>query len=72
MTIAVAAEIAPAKTIIPIINKLKELEENKQLNWMQTKIIGLYHGKSSEKILKQISNETYSIGQGRRGNVALR
>lgn len=68
MTIAVAAEIAPAKTIIPIINKLKELEENKQLNWMQTKIIGLYHGKSSEKILKQISNETYSIGQGRRGN----
>ena len=67
-TIAIAAEIAPAKTIIPVVEKLKDLEKEKSLNWDKTKIIGLYHGESSKDILNEISDEIYSIGEGRRGN----
>ena len=67
-TIAFAAEVAPAKTIIPIIEKLKELEGNGGLNWGKTRFIGSYHGESSKDILNSVSDELYSIGEGRRGS----
>lgn len=68
LTIAIAGEIAPSKTYIPIINKLRKLENENKLNWDKLHIIGLYHGESSKELLDAISDETYSIGEGRRGN----
>lgn len=53
MKIAVAAELAPAKTIIPILEKL------------DAEIIGLAHGNGAEELLKPYCSEIYSIGQGR-------
>lgn len=65
--IAVAGEITPSKTIIPIIQKLREYEKEGKLNFKINKIIGLYHGESSKDFLKPYSDELYSIGEGRRG-----
>ena len=56
LTIAIAAEIAPAKTLIPVIKKLRLLESQNKLNWKKTKIIGLYHGESSKQFLNNISD----------------
>lgn len=68
LTIAIAAEIAPAKTLIPVIKKLRLLESQNKLNWKKTKIIGLYHGESSKQFLNNISDECYFIGEGRGSN----
>ena len=63
--IAIACELAPAKTIIPIIEKLKELESHDKLSWRKTNFIALIHGEGTEQILKSHVNETYPIGKGR-------
>ena len=68
--IAIACELAPAKTIIPIIEKLKELQAYNKLNWKKTNIIALSHGEGTEQILKPYVNEIHSIGTGRSGGVA--
>lgn len=65
--IAIAGEITPAKTFIPIIERLKELDKEDKLNFKINKIIGLYHGESSKDFLKPYCDEVYSIGEGRRG-----
>ena len=65
--IAIAGEITPSKTIIPIIERLRELEREGKLNFKINKVIGLYHGESSRSFLEQYSDEVYSIGEGRRG-----
>ena len=65
--IAIAGEITPSKTIIPIIEKLKEREGEDKLNFKLNKIIGLYHGESSKSFLEPYCDELYSIGEGRRG-----
>ena len=61
MTIAIAAEITPAKTIIPIIKKIKLLESKNKLNWENSKIIGLYHGDSVKNILSPFCDECFSL-----------
>ncbi|MDR2966647.1 MAG: hypothetical protein LBU74_01720 [Methanobacteriaceae archaeon] len=66
--IAIACELAPAKTFIPVIKKLKELESYGKLNWKKTKILALGHGEGTEQILKPFVNEIYSIGKGRSGD----
>ena len=65
--IAIAGEITPAKTLIPIIERLNELEKENKLNFKINKIIGLYHGESSKDFLEPYCDELYSIGEGRRG-----
>ena len=65
--IAIAGEITPSKTIIPIIEKLRERENEGKLSFKINKIIGLYHGESSRDFLESYCDETYSIGEGRRG-----
>lgn len=65
VTIAIACELAPAKTLIPIIKRLKELEKDGKLNWDKSKIIGLTHGSGVQELIKQYCDETYSIGEGR-------
>ena len=65
--IAIAGEITPSKTIIPIIERLRQLEKEDKLNFKINKIIGLYHGESSKAFLEPYSNELFSIGEGRRG-----
>ncbi|MCL2157583.1 MAG: hypothetical protein FWH54_06140 [Methanobrevibacter sp.] len=65
--IAIACELAPAKTLIPIIENLKELESQKKLNWEKTNIIALSHGEGVKNILKPHVEEIYSIGKGRSG-----
>ena len=65
--IAIAGEITPSKTIIPIIEKLKEREAEGKLSFKINKIIGLYHGESSRDFLEPYCSEKYSIGEGRRG-----
>ena len=65
--IAIAGEITPSKTIIPIIEKLREFEKEGKLNFKLDKIIGLYHGESSKSFLEPYCDEVYSIGEGRRG-----
>ena len=67
LNIAIAAEIAPAKTIIPVLDKLKELDANDKLNFKIGKIIALYHGLPAKNLLEDYCNEFYSIGEGRRG-----
>ncbi len=53
MKIAVAAELAPAKTIIPVLEKL------------DSEVVGLAHGNGAEELLNPYCSEIYSIGQGR-------
>jgi UDP-N-acetylglucosamine:LPS N-acetylglucosamine transferase len=53
MKIAVAAELAPAKTLIPVFEKL------------DAEVIGLAHGNGAEELLTPYCSEIYSIGQGR-------
>ncbi len=65
--IAIAGEITPSKTIIPIIEKLREREKEGKLSFKINKLIGLYHGESSKDFLEPYCDETYSIGEGRRG-----
>lgn len=65
--IAIAGEITPSKTIIPLIQQLKELESENKLNFKISKIYGLYHGESSKILLEPYCDELYDIGQGRRG-----
>ncbi|KZX16376.1 hypothetical protein MBCUT_08680 [Methanobrevibacter cuticularis] len=74
INIAIACELAPAKTIIPIIKRIKflEKEEKDYLNWNKSKIIGLTHGKGVKELLKPYCNEIYSIGQGRGGGKVKR
>ncbi|RBQ22650.1 hypothetical protein ALNOE001_17110 [Candidatus Methanobinarius endosymbioticus] len=65
ITIAIACELAPSKTIIPVVKKLKVLEKEKGLNWDKSKLIGLTHGKGAEELIKPYCDEIYSIGKGR-------
>jgi UDP-N-acetylglucosamine:LPS N-acetylglucosamine transferase len=65
--IAIACEFAPAKSLIPIIERLKELESYNELNWRKTNVIALSHGEGTEQILKSHVDEIYSIGKGRGG-----
>lgn len=65
ITIAIACELTPAKTIIPVIEKLKDLEKEKTLNWDKSKIIGLTHGKGVKELLNPYCDEIYSIGESR-------
>lgn len=53
MKIAIAAELAPARTLIPVLEKL------------DFEIIGLAHGTGSKELLAPYCSEIYSIGQGR-------
>ena len=53
--IAIAGEITPSKTIIPVIQRLKELDSEDKLNFEIDKIIGLYHGDSSKDLLEPYS-----------------
>lgn len=65
VTIAIACELTPGKTLIPIIKRLKELEKDGKLNWEKSKIIGLTHGSGVVELIKPYCDETYSIGEGR-------
>ncbi|WP_297980914.1 hypothetical protein [uncultured Methanobrevibacter sp.] len=67
MNIAIAGEITPSKTIIPLIERLRELEKDGNLDFKINKIYGLYHGESSREFLKPYCNQVFSIGEGRRG-----
>ena len=67
LNIAIAAEIAPAKTIIPVLEKLKDLDADDKLNFKINKIIALYHGLPAKELLQDYCDEFYSIGEGRRG-----
>ncbi|WP_295722203.1 hypothetical protein [uncultured Methanobrevibacter sp.] len=67
-TIAVACEIAPAKTIIPVLKLLRKFESEKKLNWEKTRIIGLVHGDGASELIKPYCDDIYYIGQGRRAN----
>lgn len=60
MNIAVAAETAPAKTLIPVIEKLND------------KIISLTHSDGAGKLLGPYSSEVLSIGEGRRNTTIKR
>lgn len=60
MNIAVVAEMAPAKTLIPVIEKL------------DSKVLALTHGGGVENLLKPYSYETIPIGQGRRNAATKR
>lgn len=53
MKIAVIAEMAPAKTFIPIIKKL------------DADIVGLTHGYGAEELLDEFCTEMYPIGESR-------
>ena len=65
--IAIAGEITPSKTIIPLIQRLRELEKEGKLNFNINKIYGLYHGASSKELIEPYCDEVFDIGQGRRG-----
>jgi len=65
ITIAIACEIAPGKTFIPIIRRLKELEKDGALNWSKSKIIALTHGSGVEELIKPYCDEMRPIGEGR-------
>ncbi|MDO5850009.1 MAG: hypothetical protein Q4P14_02240 [Methanobacteriaceae archaeon] len=67
LNIAIAAEIAPAKTIIPVLEKLKDLDLEDKLNFKINKIIALYHGLPAKDLLQDYCDEFYDIGEGRRG-----
>ena len=65
ITIAIACELAPAKTLIPIIKKIKKMESLGKLNWKKSKIICLTHGSGVKGLIKPYCDEFYSIGKGR-------
>lgn len=67
-TIAVACEIAPAKTLIPVLKLLRKFESEKKLNWEKTRIIGLVHGDGAKELIEPYCDDIYYIGQGRRAN----
>lgn len=60
MKIAIAAELAPARTLIPVLEKLN------------AEIIGLAHGPGAEELLTPHCSQIYSIGQGRRAGARKR
>jgi hypothetical protein len=60
MNIAVVAETAPAKTLIPVIEKLDD------------NIVSLTHSEGAEKLLYPYSSEVLSIGEGRRNTTTKR
>jgi UDP-N-acetylglucosamine:LPS N-acetylglucosamine transferase len=62
MKIAIACEITPGKTIIPIIKRIME----KDLGWGEVEFIGLTHGEGVDELLKPFCSELYNIGSGRR------
>ncbi len=70
--IAIACELTPAKTFIPIIKKLKELEIEGKLNWKKSKIFGLTHGSGAYELIKPYCYQTFSIGEGRGGGKVKR
>jgi UDP-N-acetylglucosamine:LPS N-acetylglucosamine transferase len=65
MRIGFACELTPAKTFIPIIEKLRKMEKNNELNWDKLEIIALTHGDGAEKLISPYSDETHHIGAGR-------
>ena len=67
-TLAFACELTPAKTIIPVIKCIKDLEEKGELNWKHTRIIGLYHGDGVKELIEPYCDQVFYIGQGRRAN----
>ena len=71
-SIAIACELAPAKTLIPILEKLRELESQNKLNWRRTNFLALSHGEGTEKILKPHVDEIHYIGKGRSKGKAKR
>lgn len=60
MKIAVAAEITPARTLIPILEKL------------DADVLGLAHGDGASEILDPYCYDVYSIGFGRRSGAKKR
>lgn len=60
MNIAVVAETAPAKTLIPVIEKLND------------NITSLTHSEGAEKLLRPYSSEVLPIGKGRRNTTTKR
>ena len=62
-TIAIAGEITPAKTIIPVIKKLRRLEEEGGLSFKIDKIIGLYHGESAKTFLDPVHRRRPKRGE---------
>ena len=60
MKIAFAAEITPARTLIPILEKLN------------ADIVGLTHGNGVKEILEPYCSEIYCIGHGRGLNAQKR
>ncbi len=60
MDIAVVAETAPAKTLIPVIENLND------------NIIALTHSEGAKKLLSPYSSKVLSIGEGRRNIIAKR
>ncbi|MDR2830551.1 MAG: UDP-N-acetylglucosamine 2-epimerase [Methanobrevibacter sp.] len=59
MKIGFACELTPAKTFIPIIKRLKEM------NWDKLEIIALAHGDGAEELINPYSDKVYYIGTGR-------
>lgn len=60
MNIAVVAEVAPAKTLIPVIEKL------------DSKVLSLTHGSGAEQLLAPYSYDVINIGHGRRNTLQKR
>lgn len=60
MNIAVVAETAPAKTLIPVIEKL------------DSKVLSLTHSQGAQNLLKPYSSEVIPIGVGRRNTTEKR
>lgn len=60
MNIAVVAETAPAKTLIPVIDKLND------------NIIALTHSEGAQKLLNPYSSKVIPIGEGRRNTTKKR
>ena len=60
MNIAVVAETAPAKTLIPVIEKLND------------NIVALTHSEGADTLLRPYSSEVISIGHGRRNTTTKR
>lgn len=56
MKVAIAAELAPAKTFIPLMERF------------DANFIALSHGKGVEELLKSYCQRIYSIGESRRSN----